>query len=255
MERIVVSARLVPDAEENARLLVSAGPPFDPGRIGLTRHDVYLGGGLVVFVFEGEEVEHRLSAVANDPIRSAAFAAWAPLLAEQPRLVRQAYHWDAEEDTMKRIVIAIDGSSAAHEAARVGLELAAEHEAEATLLHVLAPPDWGYERRGTPKRPITDGEQDAIAEAVQLAEELGVSAKVEYVSGGELSGEGPAEEIVAYADSVDADLIVVGSRGRGTVTSTLLGSVSRGVLSESRRPVLVVRGAAVRGEAVAAVAS
>ena len=58
----------------------------------------------------------------------------------------------------------------------------------------------------------------------------------------------PAEEIVAYADAIDADLTVVGSRGRGAVASALLGSVSRAVLHESRRPVLVVRGTQLRVE-------
>ena len=55
----------------------------------------------------------------------------------------------------------------------------------------------------------------------------------------------PVSEIVAYADSHDVDLIVVGSRGHGAIASALLGSVSRGVLSESKRPVLIVRAAHV----------
>jgi nucleotide-binding universal stress UspA family protein len=61
------------------------------------------------------------------------------------------------------------------------------------------------------------------------------------------------DEIVAFADVIDADLIVVGSRGHGTVASAVLGSVSRGVLREARRPVLVARGIAARQPAGAAV--
>jgi nucleotide-binding universal stress UspA family protein len=52
------------------------------------------------------------------------------------------------------------------------------------------------------------------------------------------------DEIVAYADNLDVDLIVVGSRGHGALAGALLGSVSRGVLSESKRPVAVIRGLA-----------
>ena len=52
------------------------------------------------------------------------------------------------------------------------------------------------------------------------------------------------DEIVACADSQDVDLIVIGSRGHGALATVPLGSVSRGVLSESKRPVAIVRGLA-----------
>jgi nucleotide-binding universal stress UspA family protein len=59
----------------------------------------------------------------------------------------------------------------------------------------------------------------------------------------------PADEIVAYADIIDADLIGLRSRGHGMVASALLGRVSRGVLREARPPLLVVRGATGRRRA------
>lgn len=51
----------------------------------------------------------------------------------------------------------------------------------------------------------------------------------------------PAREIIAYAEEVGADFIVVGSRGRGTVKSLLLGSTSHGVIHGAPCDVIVVR--------------
>jgi nucleotide-binding universal stress UspA family protein len=47
--------------------------------------------------------------------------------------------------------------------------------------------------------------------------------------------------IVDYAKNVDADLIVVGSRGRGALGTLLLGSVSHGIAHASDRNVLIVK--------------
>jgi hypothetical protein len=97
MERIAITARLRPGSDERARKLLNAGPPFDPARVGFTRHSVFLGNDLVVFVFEGERLAPRLSGLINDPVRAAAFGAWAPLLADRPRLAHEAYHWAASD--------------------------------------------------------------------------------------------------------------------------------------------------------------
>jgi len=52
---------------------------------------------------------------------------------------------------------------------------------------------------------------------------------------------GPVDEaIIAFADQLDASLIVLGSRGRSSVGSALLGDVAHDVVQRARRPVLVV---------------
>jgi nucleotide-binding universal stress UspA family protein len=244
MERVAITAQLKEGSEARARDLIAAGPPFDPGRAGLTQHGVYVGHDVVVFVFEGEGVTQRLSLLLNDRLNSASFSAWAPLLAEQPRLAHQAYHWDPKEDTMKKILIATDGSDSSHEALEFGFELAEEQGATPFVVHVapivdVLPLATFAAPAPTVRHELDEHDRMPLDEAVELAARKGLDAKTELLVGN------PADEIVAFSDTIDADLIVVGSRGHGAIASVLLGSVSRAVLHESRRPVLVVRDAHV----------
>ena len=151
---------------------------------------------------------------------------------------------------MNKILIATDGSDSGHEAVEFGLELAEEQGAWAHVVHVTPTVDaMPYSNFGfiAPALPHEFDERDyePLERAAELAGEKGMRIETKLLKGR------PADEIVAYADSIDADLIVVGSRGHGPLTSALIGSVSRGVLRESRRPVLIVRGAAVAAEVAA----
>jgi len=51
----------------------------------------------------------------------------------------------------------------------------------------------------------------------------------------------PAREIIAYAEEIGADFIVIGTRGRGGVKSLLLGSTSHSVIHGAPCDVIVVR--------------
>ena len=141
---------------------------------------------------------------------------------------------------MKRILVATDGSPSSTEAVALGVELACEHQAELVFIHVVPTldlvPAAGFGAIGG-AFPHEVGEHDrALLDAAAA-----VAAEHEIVPTTAMLRGDTVDEIVAYADSHDVDLIVVGSRGHGTIASTLLGSVSRGVLGESKRPVLVVR--------------
>lgn len=144
---------------------------------------------------------------------------------------------------MKKILVATDGSPSSTEAVEFGVELAAEHEAELIFVHVVPTldvvPATGFGIGGA--FPHEPGEHDhaLLEEAASVAAEHAILSTRAMLRGDTV------DEIVAYSDSQDVDLIVVGSRGRGAITSALLGSVSRGVLGESKRPVLIVRAATV----------
>jgi nucleotide-binding universal stress UspA family protein len=145
-----------------------------------------------------------------------------------------------KEETMKRILIATDGSPSALQAVELGLELAAEQDAEAVFVHVAPGTDvlpvTGFAMGPvTVPHEVTDYDMESLYEAMELARERGLR------TGSRLLVGEPAKKIVEYADSIDADLIVVGSRGHGAFSSALLGSVSRGILHLAKRPVLVVR--------------
>jgi len=119
---------------------------------------------------------------------------------------------------VKTLVIATDGSPSAREAVAFGVGLAQALDAAVVFAHV-AP---------------ADVDCALLAEAEASAISRGVRATTEVLVGD------PADEIVAYADSIDADAIVVGTRGHGGIAGALLGSVSQRVLCDARRPVLVV---------------
>jgi len=151
---------------------------------------------------------------------------------------------------VKRILIATDGSPGAREAVEYGVGLARAQGAYVQMLQVMPPTDWTLLDRGSAVRPVPD--ELRIRRAVGLDDAAGLAAKYGVRVGYEVVAGIPSDEIVAEADRIDADLIVVGSRGRGPVASALLGSVSRAVLRAADRPVLVVRGATLDSEVAAA---
>jgi len=145
---------------------------------------------------------------------------------------------------MKRILVSTDGSPSSAEAVAFGVELASEHEAELIFVHVVPTldviPSSGFGGVGG-AFPHEPSKRDHVL----LEDAAAVASEHEVISTTALLRGDTVNEIVAYADSHDVDLIVVGSRGHGAIAGALLGSVSRGVLGESKRPVLIVRAAAV----------
>jgi nucleotide-binding universal stress UspA family protein len=113
--------------------------------------------------------------------------------------------------TMKRILIATDGSTAAHEAVELGVELARDEAAEAVFVHVVPRSDMvsmnGFGLMATVPYEPTESDEQVLEDAQAVAEREGVPAGAALLRGD------PIAEITRHADTIDADLVVVGSRG------------------------------------------
>lgn len=142
--------------------------------------------------------------------------------------------------SLRRILLATDGSREAALALRAAAELSEKSRAALHVVHVWTdvPP---------PVYPVP-----AFDEYSRVAEEeaetlLRREAWYARAAGGEVAGEhlregAPAEEIAALARNLDVDLVILGSRGAGVVKRLFTGSVSEGVVHGASCPVLVVRG-------------
>ena len=143
---------------------------------------------------------------------------------------------------MRHLVVGIDGSDGARAAVEKAVELAAQLQAKVTFVYALSAPRSFV---GDPlyQHVLSDELEygrTALAQAAELAEAKGVDARTEIVEGD------AAEGLVLLARARDADAIVVGSRGLGSIRGALLHSVSRAITKHADLPVLVVKSEATR---------
>jgi nucleotide-binding universal stress UspA family protein len=151
-----------------------------------------------------------------------------------------------------KILLATDGSSEAELATRTAVDLGQHTNSELHVIHVLdiVPTALLYPEATDPEGvEMTDPilVEDIERHAEQRGREI-LDEEVERVrsAGGTVAqvhlmmGE-PAREIVHLAEDLGAGLVVIGSRGRGGIRRTLMGSVSDSVVRHAHCPVLVVR--------------
>jgi len=143
---------------------------------------------------------------------------------------------------MKRaIVCGIDGSPDSQAALIYAVELAERLRARLVLAHVVEHVHSPYAAVGPvaagamPRPPLGAEQEEGERVLLEMAETVGVARAEHRVASGF-----PAERLADLADDEEAELIVVGSRGRGAIRAALLGSVSTSLIGIARCPVLVV---------------
>lgn len=137
-----------------------------------------------------------------------------------------------------RVLLPTDGSETAAQAAPHAIGHAARFDADLHALFVI--------EQATSPGVVGQAEaaQDALGErgreAIDTIREEAREAGVQ-VDGAVRMGV-PSQEILSYADEVDADLVVMSTHGRSGVGRFLMGSVTERVLRQSDVPVLAAHG-------------
>lgn len=137
----------------------------------------------------------------------------------------------------KRILVPIDGSEISERTVEQAIYLAEINQAKLDFLYVA----------NINQLAINACLSEAILEAVTKAGNVILDRAIEKVPKDSIQVEGytetgsPAVAILEFAEKMDSDLIVIGSRGLGLVKGVLLGSVSQHVVERAKCPVIVVK--------------
>jgi nucleotide-binding universal stress UspA family protein len=136
----------------------------------------------------------------------------------------------------ERILLPTDGSGDAIRATEAASDLARRCGAELHIVHV-----W-HDVRGFAhdfvKRELKRQGQEILDEQVERIRASGGEVTKAYLRKGRTSN-----EVIALCKEIGADLLVVGSRGLGTVRRILMGSQSEEIVHHAQIPVLVLTGA------------
>jgi nucleotide-binding universal stress UspA family protein len=143
---------------------------------------------------------------------------------------------------LKRILVATDFSEPSGAALGYGRELARCFDAQLVVLHVVEDTRTGA--------IAANGFTLADRDLQRTVEEAG-HRQVQALVGGDrmrlraeaviITSNSPAAAIVEYATRAEADLIVIGTHGRGVMAHLLMGSVAERVVRTAPCPVLTVR--------------
>lgn len=141
---------------------------------------------------------------------------------------------------IKHIIIPYDKSEPAYRAFEYALDLAKKYNSSISIVSCVSiqiPTDPYY---GAAYIETTKLLKEDASKSILKLESILKESKIAFKSD-VLEVTSITDSLVAYAESHNADLIVIGSRGLGGFKKLLLGSVASGVSQHAKCPVLIVK--------------
>lgn len=139
-------------------------------------------------------------------------------------------------ENVKKIVIAIDNDPDAENVALNGLQLALQLKAEIAILSVVDTTILKVERSIS----SADFVKILKSDYKKLQQKLTKTIFKNHTVSTFLQEGKPYEVILKVADEWYADIIVIGTHGRGGLSHLIMGSVAQKVIRHSKKPVLAI---------------
>jgi nucleotide-binding universal stress UspA family protein len=141
---------------------------------------------------------------------------------------------------IKHIMIPYDKSEPAYRAFEYALDLAKKYNSSISIvscvsIQIPTDPYYGAAYIETTKLLKEDASK-SILKLESILKESKIPFKSEVLEVTSIT-----DSLVAYAESHNVDLIVIGSRGLGGFKKLLLGSVASGVSQHAKCPVLIIK--------------
>jgi nucleotide-binding universal stress UspA family protein len=148
----------------------------------------------------------------------------------------------ARAGRLRALLVAVDGSPITDRVLSAARDLAAMHDARTIVLYVVpsAIPTHLLAQGERENEGIRLSSRDLERERDRWTRRLAKAGFDSTNATAEVAFGEPGQETLAAADRHQSDLIVVGRSGAGRIRRTLLGSVTREILHDSTRPVLVI---------------
>ena len=139
-------------------------------------------------------------------------------------------------DNLTRILIPVDGSESSSHAVEMAILIAGKCHAELSFIYIN-----DIQQAAIDSYLLNEilASNERLGETILSHAQETVPASIPYTS--KMKTGSPANDLVDYAKEINADLIVMGTRGLGGLRGKLLGSVSQYVLHHSHCPVLVCK--------------
>jgi nucleotide-binding universal stress UspA family protein len=141
-----------------------------------------------------------------------------------------------------KVLVPIDGSRHSTEGLRVAAHFAKTNKARISIVNVIASvADVDLELSASDRDRLLESLKRRGEDLLSKAKDQMKSHGVTDISTILVTGDSPAQEIVAYAEKEKVDLIVIGSKGKSATARFLLGSVASKVVKYSHCCVYVVK--------------